>query len=160
MDKSQKQVKSFHEKYGLTTKGTPDLGTDVGVRILRSNLIHEELAELNAALMSNDLVEVADALGDLLYVVYGAAVSFGIDMEPVFDEIHRTNMLKDGGGNRADGKVSKPADWQPPRIREILDAQIKDWDIPRSINDLRRNLCLCSPTNYGKFPCGCNVTVD
>ena len=123
MHEPQKKVKEFHERYGLVVSDHPDLGSDVGVRILRSNLIAEELAELNAALMASDIVEVADALGDLLYVVYGAAVSFGIDLEPVFDEIHRSNLTKDGGGHRGDGKVVKGPDYEAPRLKEILGVQ-------------------------------------
>jgi predicted HAD superfamily Cof-like phosphohydrolase len=56
----------------------------------------------------------------MLYVLYGTAVSFGIDVRPVFAEVHRSNMAKVGGGKRADGKVTKPAGWKPPRVTELL----------------------------------------
>lgn len=62
----------------------------------------------------------ADALGDLLYVVFGAAVTFGIDMGPIFDEIHRSNMTKIGGPVRPDGKRLKPATYEPPNLKPLL----------------------------------------
>lgn len=72
-----------------------------------------------------DFVEMLDALGDLLYVVYGAASSTGVDIDPIFEEIHRTNMNKLGGGVReSDGKRLKPEGWQPPRLKRLLDLQI------------------------------------
>jgi len=66
---------------------------------------------------------VAKELADLLYVVYGTAVSCGIDMEPVFREVHRSNMSKVGGHKRADGKWVRPATYSPARLEPILGAQ-------------------------------------
>lgn len=73
-----------------------------------------------------DLEKVADAIADELYVTYGAAVSWGIKIDPVFGEVHRANMTKFGPGGHAreDGKWQKPPDWTPPRIREVLEAQM------------------------------------
>ncbi|MEC4688424.1 MAG: hypothetical protein VST64_08985, partial [Nitrospirota bacterium] len=68
---------------------------------------------------------VAKELADLLYVVYGAAVSCGIDMEPVFQEVHRSNMSKLGGYKRADGKWVKPPTYSPASIQPILQAQAR-----------------------------------
>lgn len=98
-----------------------DLG-DV-VNDLRGGLIHEESLELDIALFNNDLVEVADALGDLLYVVLGAFNTYGIDASSIFDEVHRTNMAKRGGKRLPTGKWEKPAGWKPPQIEAILVAQ-------------------------------------
>jgi len=70
-----------------------------------------------------DTVAVAKELADLLYVVYGTAVSCGIDMEPVFREVHRSNMSKVGGHKREDGKWVKPSTYSPARLELILVAQ-------------------------------------
>jgi predicted HAD superfamily Cof-like phosphohydrolase len=86
-------------------------------------LIQEEFDELKAAFDQGDVNAVAKELADLLYVVYGTAVSCGIDMEPVFREVHRSNMTKVGGHKRADGKWVKPADYSPASIAPILQAQ-------------------------------------
>jgi predicted HAD superfamily Cof-like phosphohydrolase len=88
---------------------------------LRLALIDEELTELRAAIGIGDVVAVADALADLLYVTYGAAITFGIDVRPIFEEVHRANMAKLGGGTRADGKVLKPHGWQPPDLAPLLE---------------------------------------
>src|SRR5574337_915508 len=70
------------------------------------------------------LAETIDGLCDLLYVTYGSGVAFGVDLEPYFNEVHRTNMLKAGGGRDDNGKVLKPKGWQPPRIKEMLQTQL------------------------------------
>ena len=87
---------------------------------LRCALIEEEAREFREAVAANDPVEMVDALCDLLYVVYGAACQLGVDLDPLFREVHRTNMEKQSGFRRADGKWMKPADWQPPRIAPML----------------------------------------
>ena len=75
---------------------------------------------------SGNLALVAKELADLLYVVYGTAVSYGIDMEPVFREVHRSNLSKVGGYKRDDGKWVKPATYSPACLESILDAQRVD----------------------------------
>jgi predicted HAD superfamily Cof-like phosphohydrolase len=93
------------------------------VQALRVNLIHEELGELIDAIDAHDMVEVADALADLLYVVYGAGVAFGINLNDVFAEVHRSNMTKIVNGKaikNADGKVIKPLSYEPPDIAAVL----------------------------------------
>jgi len=74
-------------------------------------------------MQSKDLASMAKELADLLYVVYGTAVSLGIDMEPVFKEVHRSNMSKVGGYKREDGKWVKPATYSPASLDKILEAQ-------------------------------------
>jgi len=66
-------------------------------------------------------VKVADALGDLLYVVYGAALEWGIPLDDVVAEIHRSNMTKDVGATRADGKITKGPGYEPPDLAAVLD---------------------------------------
>jgi len=121
MTKEQQSLVEFHRQFGLTINVIPTCPS-VADRQLRGILILEELSELIDA---TSLVGVADALGDLLYVVYGAAVTYGIDLEPVFDEIHRSNMTKlwDGIEVKKDvnGKVIKPHTYSPADVKtEIL----------------------------------------
>lgn len=95
-----------------------------GVSELRYNLIDEELKELRQALDERNLIEVADALTDLLYVVYGAGHSFGINLDKCFEEVHNSNMSKLGeDGNpvyREDGKVLKGPNYWAPNLKKIL----------------------------------------
>ena len=117
----QQLVHEFHMRFGAP------IGCDLGNRrlnYLRYSLIREELDELDTALVSEDLVAVADALGDLAYVVYGAAVSYGINLDAVIREIHRSNMTKlmpDGTvTRREDGKVLKGPNFEEPQIAALL----------------------------------------
>jgi predicted HAD superfamily Cof-like phosphohydrolase len=85
--------------------------------------IEEELAETCKAMRAGDLPEVADGLADLIYVAIRAALIWGIDLRPVWDEVHRVNMQKMGGATREDGKVTKPPGWMPPEIARVLAQQ-------------------------------------
>ncbi len=127
-------VLEFHRKLGVHVEPRPGFPADAVVT-LRLSLLHEEMAELERAIADRDMVEVADALADLVYVAYGSAISFGIDLRPVFEEVHRSNMAKVGGGSRADGKVLKPSDWTPPRIRELLEDMRLDVEAADSGTD-------------------------
>lgn len=119
-------VAEFHQAFGVHEPAEPQLPDDK-TRSLRISLLWEEQFELCAALRHGDLVETADALGDILYVTYGAARVFGIDLDPVVAEIHRSNMTKLGEDGkpirREDGKIIKPAGWQKPSIAAVLAAQ-------------------------------------
>jgi predicted HAD superfamily Cof-like phosphohydrolase len=86
-------------------------------------LIQEEFDELKEAMGKHDLAAIAKELADLLYVVYGTAVSYGIDMTPVFREVHRSNLSKVGGYKREDGKWVKPPTYSPAAIEPILAEQ-------------------------------------
>ena len=120
-------VKAFHVLFNLPVGDKPAF-TDHDDQLLRVRLIDEEFAELRLAHISQDLVEVADACADIIYVVCGMAVSYGIPLNEVFAEVQRTNMAKVGADGkpkyRADGKVNKPDDWQPPDIRRILYGEV------------------------------------
>jgi len=126
----QDKVQEFHDAFGIYTPShstlTPfnDQTKDTALHDLRINLIEEEFNELKDAIAENNIVEVADALGDIMVVVLGTACSFGIDMTPVFNEIHRSNMSKLGEDGkpiyRADGKVLKGPNYSPPNIKAIL----------------------------------------
>ena len=122
MTDAQRMVAEFHETFDIAVETVP-LVPDEATRSLRVRLIQEEFDELQEALSRRDAAAVAKELADLLYVVYGTAVSCGIDMEPVFREVHRSNMSKIGGHKRADGKWVKPPTYSPARIEPILASQ-------------------------------------
>ena len=94
------------------------------IQKLRLDLIEEELDELHLGIDNIDIIEVADALTDLLYVVYGAGQAFGIDLDECFQEVHESNMSKLGEEGRAikreDGKVLKPDTYFPPDLKRVL----------------------------------------
>jgi len=122
MSGEQQMVAEFHQAFDIAREPAPTI-PDEATRGLRVRLIQEEFDELQEALRGRDTVAVAKELADLLYVVYGTAVSCGIDMEPVFREVHRSNMSKVGGHKREDGKWVKPATYSPARLDPILVAQ-------------------------------------
>ena len=120
-------VKEFHRAYKLGYSETPlaSLGTDKNM--LRYKLMREENEEYLDAANDGDLVEVADALGDMLYILCGTIIEHGLQhkIEDVFNEIQRSNMSKLGEDGepiyREDGKVLKGPNYFKPNIKEILD---------------------------------------
>mgnify|MGYP000418637358 CR=1 FL=1 len=123
MNDAQKMVKEFHEQFDIHVSLTPSAPNEATQR-LRNRLIQEEFEEFQEAMQSKGLSDMAKELADLLYVVYGTAVSLGIDMEPVFKEVHRSNMSKVGGSKREDGKWIKPETYSPANIQPILEGQV------------------------------------
>lgn len=122
MDDAQHMVLEFHEQFDIQVATQPRV-PDESIQKLRTRLIQEEFDELKEALEVKDLAAIAKELADLLYVVYGTAVSCGIDMEPVFREVHRSNMSKVGGYKRDDGKWVKPPTYSPAEIQPMLHSQ-------------------------------------
>jgi predicted HAD superfamily Cof-like phosphohydrolase len=122
LNDAQKMVLEFHHQFDIHVSPRPSI-PDESTRTLRKRLIQEEFEELEEAMEKQDLPSMAKELADLLYVVYGTAVSLGIDMEPVFREVHRSNMSKVGGYKREDGKWVKPSTYSPASLDEILHAQ-------------------------------------
>lgn len=134
----------FHKAMDVPVLDCPQVPPDDRVR-LRASLIVEEtleflevcfedrgnyLLEVQSCLhrvladkVKVDLVEAADALADIIYVVEGTNLEFGINGKQVFEEVHRSNMAKAGGKRRADGKVLKPDGWTPPDVAGVLEAQ-------------------------------------
>ena len=116
-------VKNFMETYGQEVKIKPSFPSEKIVQ-LRYDLIKEELDELNVAINDKNLVEVADALTDLLYVVYGAGHAFGIDLDKCFAEVQRSNMSKlDINGKpiyNENGKVMKGPNYSKPNLKQFL----------------------------------------
>jgi len=113
------------EAFGQQVNCEPTL-REKDTQDLRVDLIAEELEELELAISNNDIVEVADALTDLLYVVYGSGHAFGIDLDECFKEVHESNMSKLGEDGkpiyREDGKVMKGPGYFPPELGDILNA--------------------------------------
>ncbi len=115
MNAHQKMVKDFHVKYNCLHNESP-VPLDTATLLLRSRLLQEEVAEFTGAASNGDVVKQVDALCDILYVTYGAAVCMGVDLEPIFAEVQRSNMTKDGGGTDAGGKVVKGPNFSEPDI--------------------------------------------
>jgi predicted HAD superfamily Cof-like phosphohydrolase len=118
MTPEQAMVAEFHRRFGSPPPAEPDLERFPGA--LRVRLIQEEADEFAQAVAEGDLAEMVDALCDLLYVTYGAAVDLGVDLQPFFAAVHRSNMAKVGGRRREDGKWLKPEGWTPPDIAGML----------------------------------------
>ena len=118
------KVKAFMNTYGQDVNEKASFHEDTIVQ-LRVDLIEEELNELKEAIKNNDLVEVADALTDILYVTYGAGHSFGVDLDKCFDEVQRSNMSKLGeDGNpiyNESGKVMKGPNYSAPDLQKIIE---------------------------------------
>lgn len=120
-------VHAFHEAFGITNNAEPqaDLGGE-REHMLRYNLMREENEEYLEACRKGDLIEIADALGDMMYILYGTMCRHGLQdhMAAVFDEIHRSNMSKlDADGRpiyREDGKVLKSEQYFRPDIKGVL----------------------------------------
>lgn len=119
-------VTEFHEAFGLGIKNTPTADIGEARNMLRFNLMKEENEEYLEAAQNNDLVEVADALGDMLYILCGTIIEHGMQEKivAVFEEIQRSNMSKLGEDGkpiyREDGKVLKGPNYFKPNIAEIL----------------------------------------
>ena len=117
------KVGTFMKTFGQEVKTKPSFSSDK-INKLRIDLIKEELDELQEAMKNNDLLEVADALTDILYVTYGAGHAFGIDLDKCFDEVQNSNMSKlDENGkpiyNDA-GKVMKGPNYFKPDLSKFV----------------------------------------
>ena len=117
------KVKTFMETFGQEVKNKPSFSTDK-INSLRYDLIKEELEELKAAMESKDLLEVADALTDILYVTYGAGHAFGIDLDKCFEEVQNSNMSKLGEDGKPiyneSGKVMKGPRYFKPNLTKFV----------------------------------------
>lgn len=140
MSKIRDQVKAFHQKFGIEDPSVPTM-PETAILRLRLAMLFEEYAELceacglNSTLVDEhkaeiwgfnfdpakfDMVEVANALGDIDYLSEGFRLTCGINGSSIADEIQRTNMAKEGGKKDPTGKIRKPENWQPPKIKECL----------------------------------------
>ena len=117
------KVGIFMKTFGQDVKNKPSFSTDK-INKLRVDLIKEELEELNEAMKNKDLLEVADALTDILFVTYGAGHAFGIDLDKCFNEVQNSNMSKlDSNGKpiyNSDGKVMKGPNYFKPDLKKFV----------------------------------------
>ena len=121
------KVGHFMKTFGQEIKTSADLSTDK-INSLRVSLINEELEELKKAISERDILEIADALTDLLYVTYGAGHAFGIDLDKCFDEVQNSNMSKlDENGKpiyNELGKVLKGPNYFKPDLRKFIKRKV------------------------------------
>ena len=117
------KVGTFMKTFGQEVKSKPSFSTDK-INKLRLDLINEELDELKEAMDNKDLLEVADALTDILYVTYGAGHAFGIDLDKCFDEVQNSNMSKLGENGEPiyneSGKVMKGPNYFKPDLSKFV----------------------------------------
>ena len=117
------KVGTFMKTFGQDVKTKPSFSSDK-INKLRIDLIKEELEELQEAMKNNDLLEVADALTDILYVTYGAGHAFGIDLDKCFDEVQNSNMSKLGKNGKPiyneSGKVMKGPNYFKPDLSKFV----------------------------------------
>ncbi|TCI94370.1 nucleoside triphosphate pyrophosphohydrolase family protein [Tenacibaculum sp. M341] len=120
-------VKAFHTAFGLGVNESPIVNLSDATKMLRFNLMKEENEEYLEAVQNNDLVETADALGDMLYILCGTIIEHGMQykIDEVFNEIQKSNMSKLGEDGkpiyREDGKVMKGPNYFKPDIKKILE---------------------------------------
>ena len=118
-----KKVGLFMKTFGQEVKTSAELSTDK-INFLRISLINEELEELKKALSENNIVEVADALTDILYVTYGAGHAFGINLDACFEEVQNSNMSKLGNDDKPiyndQGKVMKGPNYFKPDLSKFI----------------------------------------
>ena len=117
------KVRLFMQTYGQEVKNKAEFSNEKTNK-LRIDLIKEELGELQQAMKEKNLLEVADALTDILYVTYGAGHAFGIDLDKCFDEVQRSNMSKLGEDGKpiynVQGKVMKGPNYFKPNLSKYL----------------------------------------
>ena len=117
------KVGTFMKTFGQEVKTKPEFSTDK-INKLRLDLIKEELSELTEAINNKDLLEVADALTDILYVTYGAGHAFGINLDKCFNEVQESNMSKLGSDGKPiyneSGKVMKGPNYFKPNLSKFL----------------------------------------
>ena len=117
------KVKTFMETFDQEVKTKPSFSTDK-INSLRYDLIKEELEELKEAMENKDLLEVADALTDILYVTYGAGHAFGINLDQCFEEVQNSNMSKLGENGKPiyneSGKVMKGPRYFRPNLTKFV----------------------------------------
>ena len=126
MQNQLKSVKIFHEAFGVKISNKPTLELSKDILKLRHSLMQEENNEYLKAVEENNLIEVADALGDMLYILCGTILTHGFQnlIEDIFDEIQSSNMSKLGDDgkpiHRNDGKVLKGPNYKKPNIKKII----------------------------------------
>ena len=124
MNVAQEMVYEFHRKFEFTRNLVPTL-IDTELGLIRHKHTLEEMEELRQAIESQNMIAIADALCDVLYFIIGTGVAYGIPLEAIFAEVHRSNMTKErplGGG---DAKAVKGKDYSPPDIASIIKHKLR-----------------------------------
>ena len=124
MKKAMEMIKEFHDAADVINRDLPELPSKEE-RQLRMNLLAEEYNEYLTGELNNDIEEICDALADMAVIILGTSLSYGIPLDKVFEEVHRSNMTKVVDGKvvrRADGKITKGPNYEPPNIKKILGA--------------------------------------
>ena len=119
MRTEQNMVRAFHQKYDCRVGPRENLPAPHEA-LHRSRMMAEEVVEFLAATDEGDFIEAVDALCDLMYLILGAAVEMGVDLEPCFAEVHRSNMTKTRGHRDSGGKVLKGEDFEPPNLVRVI----------------------------------------
>lgn len=119
-----KDIKNFHKVVMKDSFPEKPYIPSNNLKSLRKQLIIEEVNETLEAINKDDLVEIADGIVDSIVVLLGTAVTFGIDVRPIWKEIHKSNMAKKNGPIREDGKKLKPENWVAPDVRKIIEKQM------------------------------------
>ena len=140
MKSYEQSVKEFHNKYGHLISEFPTTNIPESIKQLRLKLIEEEWEETKKAIQENDLVEIADGCADLIYVIVGTCISYGIPIDHVFAEVHRSNMsktpIKATTGEKYGTKTPKGLDYTPPAIYEILIRTVDEkLEMANELND-------------------------
>ena len=126
MKKQIEHVKNFHDSFKIKNNLEPTANLNRDVFLLRHKLMHEENEEYLEACENGDILEIADALGDMMYILCGTILSHGLQhkIEDIFDEIQRSNMSKLGSDNkpiyREDGKILKGPNYFKPNIEQYI----------------------------------------
>lgn len=133
---NQTDVKDFHEKFNVPMADKPTI-PDSDMLNYRIGFIEEELQELKDAASNNDIVEMADAIIDILYVTYGFGLIMGLPIQELWDEVQRSNMEKISGKEamengipttkppRHEADVLKPMSWEAPKLKAIIEEALK-----------------------------------
>ncbi|MFM1876008.1 MAG: hypothetical protein RL266_1745 [Bacteroidota bacterium] len=127
-----RSVYEFHHAFGIANSDRPESSLSEDDVLLRHRLMHEENEEYLEAAKNGDIVEIADALGDMMYILYGTICKHGLQdrIADIFDEIHRSNMSKLGADGkpiyREDGKVMKGENYFKPNIAKYITAQTEE----------------------------------
>lgn len=146
MNSMQQMVKKFHEKYSHQIGKNPSLLKENLLKF-RIDFLQEELNEIKDASEKKDLVKIIHEICDLLYVTHGVCVCMGIDIQPFFEEVHRSNMSKD----MPPGPISKPIkgkDYFLPDIKKILKQQLLSKKIKNKPLRKGYNSCGCKSNAY------------
>lgn len=124
----QEKVLEFSKTFLCAIGTKPELPVDEQLREVRIKLLKEEFEEYLDGENLDDIVQIADALSDMLYIIFGTAIAYGLNLKELFDEVHRSNMTKlDDDGKpifREDGKVLKSKNYESPKIREMIEKKL------------------------------------